>query len=241
MKLALIGYGKMGKTIEALAGKLNHEIIMTIDRDNLSVLTSELFKCADVAIEFTMPNQAFSNIIACFDAGVPVVCGTTGWYDRLEELTEICEIKKGALLYASNFSIGVNLFFALNKYLANQMSHYPDYDVSMIETHHTAKLDAPSGTAITLAEDLIKYHKSYDRWTRDKKEGAHSFPIRSIRENPAPGKHEIRYISEVDEINISHEAYNRNGFASGALHAANWLRDKQGVFHFSEALSLPFS
>ena len=132
MKIALIGYGKMGKTIEALAKQQNHEIIITIDADNLADLKSELFKSADVAIEFTQPDQAFNNIMACFDVGIPVVCGTTGWYDSLDKLTEVCQRKNGALLYASNFSIGVNIFFVLNKFLAKQMSHYSDYEVSMI-------------------------------------------------------------------------------------------------------------
>jgi 4-hydroxy-tetrahydrodipicolinate reductase len=241
MKIALIGYGKMGKTIESLAKQQNHEIIITIDADNLTDLQSDLFKSVDVAIEFTQPNQAFNNILACFDAGIPVVCGTTGWYDSLEELTELCDEKNGSLLYATNFSIGVNIFFVLNKFLAKQMSHYPDYEASMKETHHTAKLDAPSGTAITLAEDLINSHNNYDTWSKGEKKEDKSIPIFSIRENPAPGKHEIIYTSAIDEIKISHEAFNRDGFALGAIYAANWLKDKKGVYHFPDVMALKFS
>ena len=240
MKIALIGYGKMGKTIEALAKQQNHEIIITIDADNLADLKSDLFKSADVAIEFTQPDQAFNNIMACFDVGIPVVCGTTGWYDSLDKLTEVCQRKNGALLYASNFSIGVNIFFVLNKFLAKQMSHYSDYEVSMIETHHTAKLDAPSGTAITLAEDLIHNHPRYESWSKGEKKIDNTIPVLSVRENPAPGKHEIIYTSDIDEIKISHEAFNRNGFASGAVYAANWLKDKKGIFHFADVLALQF-
>jgi 4-hydroxy-tetrahydrodipicolinate reductase len=240
MKIALIGYGKMGKTIEALAKQQNHEIIITIDADNLADLKSELFKSADVAIEFTQPDQAFNNIMACFDVGIPVVCGTTGWYDSLDKLTEVCQRKNGALLYASNFSIGVNIFFVLNKFLAKQMSNYSDYEVSMIETHHTAKLDAPSGTAITLAEDLIHNHPRYESWSKGEKKIDNTIPVLSVRENPAPGKHEIIYTSDIDEIKISHEAFNRNGFASGAVYAANWLKDKKGIFHFADVLALQF-
>lgn len=241
MKIALIGYGKMGKTIAELAKNQHHEIILTIDADNKNDLQSDLFKSADVAIEFTQPNQAFGNIIACFEAGVPVVCGTTGWYDMLPKLVAACNEKNGSLIYASNFSIGVNLFFGLNKILAKQMSQYSDYKVSMLETHHTAKLDAPSGTAITLAEDLIKSHIGYQGWTKGFSTDEKSFPIHSVREDPAPGKHEIFYTSEIDEIKISHEALNRNGFSLGALYAANWIKGNKGVHHFADILSLQFS
>lgn len=241
MKIALIGYGKMGKTIAELAKNQHHEIILTIDADNKNDLQSDLFKSADVAIEFTQPNQAFGNIIACFEAGVPVVCGTTGWYDKLPKLVAECNEKNGSLIYASNFSIGVNLFFVLNKILAKQMSQYSDYKVSMLETHHTAKLDAPSGTAITLAEDLIKSHIGYQGWTKGFSTDEKSFPIHSVREDPAPGKHEIFYTSEIDEIKISHEALNRNGFSLGALYAANWIKGNKGVHHFPDILSLQFS
>jgi 4-hydroxy-tetrahydrodipicolinate reductase len=241
MKIALIGYGKMGKTIAELAKNKHHEIILTVDADNKNDLQSDLFKSADVAIEFTQPNQAFNNIIACFDAGVPVVSGTTGWYDELPGLIAACNDKNGALIYASNFSIGVNLFFVLNKILAKQMSQYPDYKVSMLETHHTAKLDAPSGTAITLAEDLINCHNGYQSWNKGTSSDNTSFPILSVREDPAPGKHEIFYTSEIDEIKISHEALNRNGFSLGALYAANWIKGKKGVHHFADILSLQLS
>ena len=241
MKIALIGYGKMGKTIAELAKNQQHEIILTIDADNKNDLQSDLFKSADVAIEFTQPNQAFDNIIACFEAGVPVVCGTTGWYDELPKLVSVCKEKNGSLIYASNFSIGVNLFFVLNKILAKQMSQYPDYKVSMQETHHRAKLDAPSGTAITLAEDLINCHYGYQNWTKGVSSDETLFPILSVRKDPAPGKHEIFYTSEIDEIKISHEALNRNGFSLGALYAANWIKGNKGVHHFADILSLQFS
>jgi 4-hydroxy-tetrahydrodipicolinate reductase len=241
MNIAIIGYGKMGKTIEVLAKQQNHHILLTIDAANGDDLKSDLFSSADVAIEFTQPNQAFENIKACFDAGVPVVCGTTGWYDKLDDLTALCAEKNGALLHATNFSIGVNLFFMLNRLLAKQMNHYPSYKASIQETHHTAKLDAPSGTAITLAEDLLNYHKGYQGWTNEKSNENHLLPIFSIRENPAPGKHEVIYSSDIDEIKISHEAFNRDGFALGALYAANWLKDKKGVFHFPEVFASQFS
>lgn len=241
MKIALIGYGKMGRTIAEFALKQQHEIIITVDADNKKDLKSDLFKTADVAIEFTQPNQAFENIIACFEAGVPVVCGTTGWYDELPLLVTACNEKKGSLIYASNFSIGVNLFFVLNKILAKQMSKYPDYRVSMLETHHTAKLDAPSGTAITLAEDLINSHNGYQSWTKGSSLDDTTFPILSSRKDPAPGKHEIFYTSDIDEIKISHEALNRNGFSLGALYAANWIKGKKGVYHFADILSLQLS
>jgi len=241
MKIALIGYGKMGKTIAELAKKQHHEIIITIDADNKNDLKSELFSSVDVAIEFTQPNQAFGNIMACFEAGVPVVCGTTGWYDELPKLVSACNEKNGSLIYASNFSIGVNLFFVLNKILAKQMSQYPDYKVSMQETHHTAKLDAPSGTAITLAEDLINNHSGYQGWSKGIPADGISFPILSVREDPAPGKHEIFYTSEIDEIKISHEALNRNGFSLGALYAAKWIKGNKGIHHFADILSLQLS
>lgn len=241
MKIVLIGYGKMGKTIEALAKQQNHDIILTIDADNLADLGSDLFKSADVAIEFTQPDQAIKNIMACFNAGIPVVCGTTGWYDSLPKLTEVCQEKNGSLLYASNFSIGVNILFVLNKFLGKQMVVYSEYKVSMIETHHTAKLDSPSGTAITLAEDLIRNHPKYESWSNGEVNLDNVLPILSVRENPAPGKHEIIYTSDIDEIKISHEAFNRNGFAHGAIYAANLLKDKKGVFNFSDLLALQFS
>lgn len=238
MKIALIGYGKMGKTIADLAKKQGHEIILTIDAENKNDLKGDLFKTADVAIEFTQPNQAFDNIMACFEAGIPVVSGTTGWYDELTKLDLVCKEKNGSLVYASNFSIGVNLFFVLNKILARQMSQYPDYKVSMKETHHIAKLDAPSGTAITLAEDLINNHSGYQGWTKDASVENEILPIFSVREDPAPGKHEIFYTSEIDEIKISHEALNRNGFSLGALFAAQWILGKKGVYHFADILGL---
>ena len=241
MKIVLIGYGKMGKTIDLLAKQQNHNIILTIDANNVKDLESDLFKSADVAIEFTQPNQAFQNIKACFDAGVPVVCGTTGWYDKLKDLKTLCAEKNGALLHATNFSIGVNLFFILNKMLAKQMNHYPSYEVSIKETHHTAKLDEPSGTAITLAEDLINNHERYKVWTKGESTENNALPVFSIRENPAPGKHEIIYTSEIDEIKISHEAFNRNGFALGAIYAADWLKDKKGVYHFADVFTSQFS
>lgn len=228
MKIALIGYGKMGKTIEKIAVERGHRIVSVIDLGNSEDFGSDAFKSADVAIEFTVPSTAFNNYIKCFEANVPVVSGTTGWLDRIGEIEEICKKEGKTFFYASNYSIGVNIFFALNKYLAKIMNNFPSYNVKMVETHHIHKLDAPSGTAITLAEGICEELDRKDRWTLGKEEKPSDLEIDAIREGEVPGIHEIVYDSEVDYISIKHDAKSRAGFALGAVIAAEFTAGKKG-------------
>ncbi|WP_099464745.1 MULTISPECIES: 4-hydroxy-tetrahydrodipicolinate reductase [Parabacteroides] len=228
MKIALIGYGKMGKTIEQIALDRGHQIVSIVDVNNPEEIHSDAFKSADVAIEFTTPATAFDNYMKCFAANVPVVSGTTGWLDHIDEIKKICATEGKTFFYASNFSIGVNIFFALNKYLAKIMNNFPSYDVSMTETHHIHKLDAPSGTAITLAEGIIENMDRKERWTLETAEKPSDLPIHAIREGEVPGIHEIVYDSEVDYISIKHDAKSRAGFALGAVIAAEFTAGKQG-------------
>ena len=202
MKIALVGYGKMGKTIEQIARNRGHEIVSIIDVNNPGDFESEAFKQADVAIEFTTPATAFDNYMKCFAAGVPVVSGTTGWLSRLNEVKRMCAEEGKTFFYASNFSIGVNIFFALNKYLAKIMNNFPSYDVRMTEVHHIHKLDAPSGTAITLAEGVLENLDRKERWTLETAEKPTDLPIHAIREGEVPGIHEIIYESDADTISI---------------------------------------
>lgn len=232
MKIALLGYGKMGKTIEALAQEAGHEVVFTSDKD----LEKGVLKEADVAIEFSTPGAAFENIQKCLKEGIPVVSGTTGWLDKYDEVLKLCEDRNGSFIYASNFSIGVNLFFGLNEYLAKQMKQRSEYDVRISETHHTEKKDAPSGTAITLVEDILKT-MGYSNWFLEGTKGD-GVPIKAKREGDVKGIHEIEYRSEVDKISIRHEAFSRDGFARGALLAAEWLQDKKGVFSMQDVLGL---
>ena len=238
MKIALVGYGKMGKTIEQIALSRGHEIVSIIDINNPEDFQSDAFKSADVAIEFTTPATAFNNYMKSFEAGVPLVSGTTGWLDRLDEVKQICEKEGKTFFYASNFSVGVNIFFALNKYLAKIMNNFPSYDVRMTEVHHIHKLDAPSGTAITLAEGVIENLDRKDRWTLETAEKPTDLPIHAIREGEVPGIHEIIYESEADTISIKHDAKSRAGFALGAVIAAEFTAGKKGflgmndLFHF---------
>ena len=238
MKIALVGYGKMGKTIEQIALSRGHEIVSIIDINNPDDFESAAFKSADVAIEFTTPATAFDNYMKCFAANVPVVSGTTGWTARMGEIKEMCEKEGKTFFYASNFSIGVNIFFALNKYLAKVMNNFPSYDVRMTEVHHIHKLDAPSGTAITLAEGILENIDRKDRWTLETAEKATDLPIHAIREGEVPGIHEIIYESDVDTISITHDAKSRAGFALGAVVAAEFTAGKKGflgmsdLFHF---------
>lgn len=238
MKIALVGYGKMGKTIEQIALSRGHEIVSIIDINNPEDFTSDAFKSADVAIEFTTPATAFENYMKCFAANVPVVSGTTGWTARMGEIKEMCEKEGKTFFYASNFSIGVNIFFALNKYLAKVMNNFPSYDVRMTEVHHIHKLDAPSGTAITLAEGILENIDRKDRWTLETAEKTTDLPIHAIREGEVPGIHEIIYESDVDTISIKHDAKSRAGFALGAVVAAEFTAGKKGflgmsdLFHF---------
>lgn len=226
----------MGRTIEKLAQEAGHEIVLTVEVGETQNLVALLKNKVDVAIEFTRPEAAFDNITACFEAGVPVVSGTTAWLDRYEEACQVCTTKQGAFFYASNFSIGVNLFFAVNKYLAQLMDDYEQYDVQIEEIHHTQKLDAPSGTAITLAEGIMEKIARKAKWELDGPSDEKTIPIISKRIDPTPGTHTVRYHSEIDDIKIEHVAHSRQGFAKGALRAAEWLVGKQGVFGMKDLL-----
>ncbi|EKN17748.1 dihydrodipicolinate reductase [Parabacteroides goldsteinii CL02T12C30] len=236
MKIALIGYGKMGKTIEQIALNRGHQIVSIVDINNPEEFQSANFKSADVAIEFTTPATAFDNYMKSFAAGVPVVSGTTGWLDRIGEIKEKCEKEGKTFFYASNFSIGVNIFFALNKYLAKIMNNFPSYNISMTETHHIHKLDAPSGTAITLAEGIIENVDRKDRWTLETAEQPTDLPIHAIREGEVPGIHEVTYESDVDYISIRHDAKSRAGFALGAVVAAEFTAGKKGFLGMDDML-----
>jgi len=238
MKIALIGYGKMGKAIEEIALQRGHEILYRIDIDSRKVLEKQTLSLADVAIEFSTPATAFENINKCFDAGVPLVCGTTGWLEHMEQVRERCFREKQAFLYASNFSIGVNIFFEVNKHLASLMASQDQYEVSMEEIHHTQKKDAPSGTAITLAEGILSALPRKKKWVNEITSDPAELGILSKRIDPAPGTHIIRYTSEEDDIEIRHTAHSRKGFAAGAVTAAEWLEGKQGVFTMKDVLGL---
>jgi len=236
MKIALIGYGKMGHAIEEIAVSRGHEIVLRVSTKNLEDNTVSNIQKADVAIEFSRPEIAFNNLTQCLDAGVPVVCGTTGWLNRFEEIKKYCAEKKGALLYASNFSIGVNIFFELNKRLAQLMSAQQEYEVSMEEIHHTHKKDAPSGTAISLAEQILDILPVKKKWVNQVPTDPSELGILSRRIDPAPGTHKVMYHSEVDDIEIIHTAHSRKGFALGAVLAAEFLKGKSGVFSMADVL-----
>ncbi|MFB6342076.1 4-hydroxy-tetrahydrodipicolinate reductase [Saccharicrinis sp. FJH62] len=235
MKIALIGYGKMGHEIEKIAIDRGHEVCVAIDADNQDDFESEAFKSADVAIEFTVPSVAYQNYQKCFKHDVPVVSGTTGWLDKIDEIKQQCNAGQ-TFFYASNFSLGVNIFFAVNKYLANIMNDFPQYDVSMVEVHHTQKLDAPSGTGISLAEDIMDRIERKEKWINEPGGDAKDLYIESIREGQVPGIHTIKYDSEVDEIMIHHSAKNRKGFALGAVIAAEFVKDNKGFLGMEDML-----
>lgn len=234
MKIALIGYGKMGKEIEQIALQRGHQIVSIIDVDSIDNFNSDAFKNADVAIEFSQPSSAYENYRKCFAANVPVVSGTTGWLEHLDEIKETCAKEGKTFFYASNYSVGVNIFFAVNKYLARIMNQFPTYDVRMEETHHIHKLDSPSGTAITLAEGILENVDRKTKW----EEGAPADPsvlsIEAFREGEVPGIHEIFYESEADTISIKHDAKNRKGFALGAVVAAEFTRGKKGFLTMND-------
>lgn len=235
MKIALIGYGKMGHAIEQIALQRGHEIVSVIDVNNQEDFTSDAFKSADVAIEFSMPAVAMDNYRRAFAAGVPVVSGTTGWLEHLPEIKEACKAGQ-TFFYASNFSLGVNIFFALNKYLAKIMNDFPAYDVRMVETHHVHKLDAPSGTAITLAEGLIDNIERKNKWVKGKDPAEDEIGICSVREGEVPGIHTVIYESDVDTISITHDAKSRMGFALGAVIAAEFTCGKKGFLTMQDML-----
>ncbi len=228
MKIALIGYGKMGKTIEKIARERGHEIVSIIDVDNTDDFESAAFKSADVAIEFTVPQVALSNYRRAFAAGVAVVSGTTGWANELPAIKKEIEEGGKTLFWSSNFSIGVNIFMAVNKHLASIMNQFPSYNVEMTEVHHTQKLDAPSGTAITLAEQILDELDRKYIWVKETETKPAEMAIKSIREGLVPGIHTIRYESEVDSITITHNAKSREGFAFGAVLAAEFTKGKKG-------------
>ncbi len=235
MNIALLGYGKMGKEIEAAAADRGHRISHRFSSANSSELGSLTPRDADVAIEFSTPHTVLPNLIRCLHSGVPVVVGTTGWYDRFEEIETLCREKNGALLYATNFSLGVNLFFKVNKFLAEQMNRYPEYNVSLEEIHHVHKLDKPSGTAITLANQLLERIERKKKWSLVEN-GEDILAIKDKREGEVPGTHIIRYSSPVDDIEIMHKAHNRKGFALGAVLAAEFLLGKKGVFTMNDVI-----
>jgi 4-hydroxy-tetrahydrodipicolinate reductase len=238
MKIALIGYGKMGMAIEEIALGRGHEIVLKTNIDNLQDNTIENVRHADVAIEFTGPESAFDNVIMCIDAGVPVVCGSTGWLDRFNEAKAYCEKKNCGLLYSSNFSVGVNIFFALNKTLASLLAQHSEYDVNITEVHHTQKKDAPSGTAITLAEQILEKLSRKTKWINAQSNEPTDLTILSERIDAAPGTHHVRYQSDIDDIEIIHTAHSRKGFATGAVLAAEFIRGKKGVYSMSDVLGI---
>lgn len=243
MNIALIGFGKMGQTIQRLAEAGGDKVVLTIDLENKADFTRENLRKADVAIEFTRPETAFDNIKTCLEAGVPVVSGTTGWLADMQAAKTVCQDNKGAFFYASNYSIGVNIFFAVNKYLAKLMASQPQYDVEIEEIHHLQKLDHPSGTGITLAEGILENSPQKKQWKaylhsagEAPDSGGGILPILSKREENVPGTHIVTWKSAVDTLEISHEAHSREGFAAGALAAARWLVGKEGCFGMEDML-----
>jgi len=238
MKIALIGYGKMGKAIDAIATAKGHEVILRVDLNNKHLLEKEHLGQADVAIEFTTPETAYSNVMKCFEANVPVVSGTTGWLEKLPEINAIATKEGKGFLHATNFSIGVNIFFEVNKRLAELMASQPQYDVRMEEIHHTQKKDSPSGTAITLAEQVLAGIPRKHEWINQESAVEDKLVIISKRIDPAPGTHTVTYTSPIDDISITHTAHSREGFAAGAVVAAEWLKGKSGVYSMKDVLNL---
>ena len=236
MKIALLGYGKMGHAIEEIAVAKGHQVVLKINDQNLADRSKQNIRKADVAIEFSSPESALDNILFCLNENVPVVCGTTGWLQHLSEVEEKCSQMNGSFLYASNFSIGVNIFFELNKKLASLMKDHLTYNVALEEVHHIHKKDAPSGTAITLAEQVIAESKIKRTWVNKATGKVTELPIISQRIDEVPGTHSVTYFSEVDEIEITHTAHNRKGFAEGAVLAAEFIHDKNGIFSMKDVL-----
>ena len=241
MKIAILGYGKMGRIIEQFATERGHEIVLKINIDNTEDLTLANLGKADVAIDFSTPDSALSNIELCFDAGVPVVVGTTGWYGHLQTVKNTCEQGNNTLLYASNFSVGVNVFFFVNKVLAKIMNRYPQYEVQVEEIHHTQKLDSPSGTAMTISEGILTELDRKNEWVNELIGSGEEFIVKpdqllieSHRIEDVPGTHTVIYSSEVDDIEFKHKAHNRAGFALGAVLAAEWLEDKTGFYNITD-------
>jgi 4-hydroxy-tetrahydrodipicolinate reductase len=238
MKIALIGYGKMGKAIEEIAVERGHEIVLKIDIGNLSQFNDITLAKANVAIEFTTPHTAFQNIMTCLQAKIPVISGTTGWLNKFDEVKKYCVDNNGAFLYASNFSIGVNIFFEINKMLAKLMSKQEEYKIDLTEIHHIEKRDAPSGTAITLAEQILENIPRKKKWVNNKTNDDAELEIISERIDPAAGTHKVKYSSSIDDIEIIHTAHSRKGFATGAVVAAEFLQNKKGIFSMKDVLGL---
>ena len=238
IKIALIGYGKMGKAIEAIALQRGHEIVLKIDVDNAADFTAANLQKADVAIEFTGPHSAFNNVMKCLEYSLPLVCGSTGWLDKLDEAKAFCKQQKGCFLYASNFSVGVNIFFEINKRLAELMKPHTDYNISLEEIHHTQKKDAPSGTAVTLAEQVLATIDRKNKWVNNETNDPQELSVISKRIDPAPGTHTVSYHSAIDTIDIVHTAHNRTGFATGAVLAAEFVKGEKGIFSMKEVLGL---
>ena len=241
MNIILIGYGKMGKSIEEIAIERGHSILLKIDADNLGDFTKKNFEKADVAIEFTQPESAFNNLSKCLDFGTPVVSGTTGWTEKLVEIKDKCKKQNGAMLHTTNFSIGVNIFFDINSRLAALMEKHQEYEVSLEEIHHTQKKDAPSGTAISLAEQILDKLSRKSKWVNHLSDNVTDLEIISERIDPAPGTHKVKYSSPIDDIEIIHTAHSRKGFASGAVLAAEFIAGKKGIFTMKDVLGLMIS
>ncbi|MCB0488628.1 MAG: 4-hydroxy-tetrahydrodipicolinate reductase [Cyclobacteriaceae bacterium] len=233
LKIALLGYGKMGKAIEGFALKRGHSVVAKIDLNNANEI--DQIKNADVAIEFSQPDAVVANLHACFDRNVPVVCGTTGWLGKSAEVEAYCKEKNGTFFYASNYSLGVNVFFKVNEFLARIMNQYPAYEVSIDEIHHTQKKDAPSGTAISLADGIVQQIDRKSKWTMGSP-AEDEIQINSSRIDPTPGTHTVKYASAIDDIEIKHTAHSRDGFALGAVMVAEWLAGKKGIYTMSDFL-----
>ncbi len=239
MKILLIGYGKMGKAIEGIAAKRGHQIVGKIDVDNAEDLKKFNSSNVDAAIEFTHPTSAFANLTYSLESGIPIVCGTTGWLEKMPEIQSLRAMKNGALCYSSNYSIGVNIFWAVNEKLAALMNSHEDYDVTMEEIHHVYKQDAPSGTAITAAEGVLTHLQRKEKWTIDRdKLVQKELYINHKREHNVPGIHTVLYTSPIDSIALTHTAFNREGFATGAVVAAEYISNKKGFFTMKEVLDL---
>ncbi|HEU4633602.1 MAG TPA: 4-hydroxy-tetrahydrodipicolinate reductase [Flavisolibacter sp.] len=238
MKIALIGYGKMGHIIEEVALERGHEIVLKIHIDNTEEFTKENMAAADAAIEFTGPDSAFENVKKCIDFGIPTVSGSTGWNEKLEEMKEYCRQQGGSFLHTSNFSVGVNIFFEVNKLLAKLMNPHTDYEVTLKEIHHTQKKDAPSGTAVTLAEGILAHLSRKNKWVNKEAGSPEELSIISERTDPAPGTHYVKYSSAIDDIEMIHTAHGRKGFALGAVLAAEYIAGKKGVFDMKDVLHI---
>lgn len=241
MNIALIGYGKMGKAIEKIALGKGHHIIAKIEKDNWQDFNNLKSNSIDVVIEFSQPEAAYENITKCLQGGIPIISGTTGWLDKQQEIERLCEEQNGTFFYASNFSVGVNIFFKINELIAKMMAKFPDYRVQMEETHHVHKKDSPSGTAITLAEGIATNYENINSWIEVDdlaKANQDQLPIKSIREGEVPGTHTIQYSSDVDTISIEHKAHSREGFALGAILVAEWIIGKRGVLGMKDFMQL---